>query len=252
MEFRIKDWKRLFENNRTRELKRMDWVPVPNRMDGSGYTALVDHPNGGAHLGAWLAILEISSRQKERGTLPHDGAGLSQVLARMSRLPAVLFEEVLPRLEEIGWIERVTVIPQLGAGLPQSPAGTSRDTRAVTEGNGREEKGIKILSSEELQVAWDLHRCYKPQEPQQLVLQNILSMNGQFDLDRFRERHPQWCAYWAKRGWNSFGSLTFWGWIQAGMALAPDGEIEVSASRKGPVADYIPSPAAPRYARPIC
>ena len=104
----------------------MDWVPVPNRMDGAGYTALVDHPNGAAHLGAWLAMIEISSRQKERGTFPQDGAGLSQVLARMSRLPAGLFDEVIPRLLQIGWIERDSEIPQDGAEIPQDGAVLTR------------------------------------------------------------------------------------------------------------------------------
>lgn len=118
--YRIKDWYQLFENNCTREVKRMDWVPVPNRMDGAGYTALVDHPNGAAHLGAWLAMIEISSRQKVRGLFPQESAELSQVLARMSRLPAGLFEEVLPRLLQIGWIERDSEIPQESAELTRA------------------------------------------------------------------------------------------------------------------------------------
>ena len=124
MPYRIRDWDQLFENNRTRELKKIDWVPVPNRMDGDGYTALVTHPNGAAHLGAWLAILEICSRQKIRGsfpesrTFPQDGAErcgagshppatreFSLVFSRMSRLPSSVFEEVIPRLVEIGWVE---------------------------------------------------------------------------------------------------------------------------------------------------
>jgi hypothetical protein len=54
--YRVKDWSKIYENNRTRELKRMDWVPIPNKMDGDGFTELVDHPNGAAHLGAWLAL----------------------------------------------------------------------------------------------------------------------------------------------------------------------------------------------------
>ena len=66
--YRIRDWYQLFENNCTREVKRMDWVPVPNRMDGAGYTALVDHPNGAAHLGAWLAMIEAAVARTIAGT----------------------------------------------------------------------------------------------------------------------------------------------------------------------------------------
>lgn len=86
--YRVSRWNEFFENNRTRELKRLDWVPVPNKMDGRGYTALVEHPNGAAHLGGWIAILEIASRQKVRGEIPQDGAGLSQEgAASRARIP---------------------------------------------------------------------------------------------------------------------------------------------------------------------
>ena len=71
---RVVDWSARFENNRTRELKRLDWVPVPNRMDDDGYTELLDHENGAAHLGVWLAILQIASRCDVRGTLSRQGA----------------------------------------------------------------------------------------------------------------------------------------------------------------------------------
>jgi hypothetical protein len=108
--FRIPNWDDNFEVNRTRELKRLDWVPLPNKLDDDGYTELVDHPNGAAHLGAWMALLAIASKCKpRRGVLlrengtPHD----AHSLARISRLPASVFEEVIPRLISIGWLEAV-------------------------------------------------------------------------------------------------------------------------------------------------
>ena len=113
MVIRVVDWIKHFENNRTKELKHLDWVPIPNRMDGDGYTQLVDHENGGAHLGAWLAIVEIASRTGDHHTqrgvlLRSDGTPHTpQSLARISRLPASLFEEAIARLLEIRWIERI-------------------------------------------------------------------------------------------------------------------------------------------------
>lgn len=79
-------------------------------MDVEGYIVLVDHPNGAAHFGAWIAIVQIASKQNPRGILPNGKTsqsilGICQSLGRISRLPSVLFEEVLPRLIEIGWIE---------------------------------------------------------------------------------------------------------------------------------------------------
>jgi hypothetical protein len=140
-EYRIKNWDKHFENNRTRELKRLDWVPIPNKMDGDGYTDLVDHPNAAAHLGAWLAIVEIASRQDPRGTLPVGRHGLAKTLSRISRLPVELFEEAIPRLiGEVGWLEEVPEpVPS------QDDAGTSQDdaprVRALREGKGMEGNG---------------------------------------------------------------------------------------------------------------
>jgi hypothetical protein len=107
---RVRDWDALYENNRTRGYKKLNWVPVPNKQDGDGYTELVSVPNGAAHLGAWLAILQVASRCDPRGVLqreghrPHDAASL----ARMTRLPVEVFEEAIPRLlGSIGWLEIV-------------------------------------------------------------------------------------------------------------------------------------------------
>jgi hypothetical protein len=113
-------------------------------MDGSGYTALVDHPNGAAHLGAWYAIVEICSRQRIRGNIPNVG-GTCRCLGRISRLPADLFTEVIPRLIEIGWIEcyqQDTEIPPLSAstsaenGKSSALQGREQNRMEGTERNG--------------------------------------------------------------------------------------------------------------------
>lgn len=150
---KIADWSKYFENNRTRELKKMDWVPVPTKQDGDGYTELVNHKNGAAHLGAWLAIVQVAAKCDERGTLlrgprrPHD----SQSLARISRLPKAVFDEAIPRLVAIGWLETevfgskgVEVVPQEGAtdpaGAPQEGAPSRVPGRAPATQHGTEGK----------------------------------------------------------------------------------------------------------------
>jgi len=140
--YAIRDWDKHFENNRTRELKRMAWVPMPNRMDGDGYTELLDHPHGAAHFGAWCALVEVASRCDPRGTLlrdcsqegakPHTPASL----ARITRIPVEIWKEVLPRLVNIGWIT-TSEIPQEGAVL-ESQEGAYRTERNGTEKNGKE------------------------------------------------------------------------------------------------------------------
>lgn len=110
MTLRVRDWNKHFETAASRKLVKLDWVAIPNKMDGLGYTTLVDHPRGASHLGSWYAIVEIASRQKKRGTLPDGPGGVCLSLARLSRLPAAEFEEAIPRLLEIGWLEQVDSI----------------------------------------------------------------------------------------------------------------------------------------------
>lgn len=129
MGIRIKDWDSIYENNRTRELKKMEWVPIPNKMDGEGYTTLIeDHPNGPGHFAAFIALVEIASRQPKelRGIIPQGIAGLSQSLAKKSRMPARLFDEAIPRLIQVQWIEEFAEISQEGAGLSQEGAPRTR------------------------------------------------------------------------------------------------------------------------------
>jgi hypothetical protein len=146
---RVKGWNEHFENNRTRELKKLDWVPVPNKQDGDGYTELIDHPEGPLHFAAWMAIIQIASKCDTRGTLSREGAKPhdARSLARISRIPAAVFESAIPRLVEIGWLEsiaqeatsfqRVTSIPQHAAAIPQGGA-PSRAREKGMEGNGME------------------------------------------------------------------------------------------------------------------
>lgn len=143
----IKDWDKHFENNRTRELKFMAWVPLPNKMDGDGYTELLDHPNGPSHYAAWTACVLVASKCDPRGTLvregrkPHDTASL----ARITRIPQSVYEEAIPRLIEIGWLVDATqpavnvseipqdhaVSPQASAEIPQRGAESSVPFRSV-------------------------------------------------------------------------------------------------------------------------
>jgi len=132
--YRIANWGKYYENYRTRELKKMEWVPMPNKFDGDGYTALVNHKNGAAHFGAWCALVELASRCKnDVGSISVEGAGKHRDSAkydssayphgrgilirengeahdpisfqRITRIPISVWEEVLPRLVSIGWIE---------------------------------------------------------------------------------------------------------------------------------------------------
>lgn len=156
--YRIAHWKEHFENNRTRELKQMEWVPVPNRHDGDGYTELLDHPNGMAHYAAWCLLLQIASKCElpadacgknalpcdKRGTLLRDGAKPHDAgsLARQTRGNRDVFAEAIPRLVSIGWLEIVDID---GVNVAENSAPSCGDTAArcdgvTMEGNGMERK----------------------------------------------------------------------------------------------------------------
>jgi hypothetical protein len=132
--YRIKDWNRLYETSESRKLKALAWVSIPNSMTTQGYTALLDHPNGAAHFGAWVALVEICSARKPRemrGVIPEsDGtiAGISRCLGRISRISSSIFCELLPRLlndPDILWIEQIPEhqqnLPEHQQNLPASP-----------------------------------------------------------------------------------------------------------------------------------
>jgi len=138
---RVKDWADHFENNRTRDLKTLNWVPVPNKHDGDGYTVLVDHKNGAAHLGAWMVILQVASKCDVRGTLmrtngkPHN----AMTLSRITGITESVLDEAIKRLtdDEIGWLEVVD-----GKGIVKSPQLSAVKPQGVAqkEGKGKKEQ----------------------------------------------------------------------------------------------------------------
>lgn len=105
----IRDWNKNFENNKSRILRRLDWVPFPNKMDGAGYTRLLDHAGGPAHYGVWCAVVLIASRCDIRGTLLKDGEPLTaEDIARIARMPLGTVQFALQRLVgEVRWMDEV-------------------------------------------------------------------------------------------------------------------------------------------------
>lgn len=154
--YRIVDWEKHFENNRTRELKTLAWVPFPNKHDGDGYTELLLHKDGAAHYGAWCALVQVASKCDPRGTLLRDGARphTATSLSRMTHVPEAIMQSALNRLvSPIGWIEVVpdpvsdkglTEMSHEGATPPHLPASRVRAQEGKgMEGNGTEQKGTE-------------------------------------------------------------------------------------------------------------
>jgi hypothetical protein len=111
----IRNWSNLYENHRSRKLKRPEWVPLPNSFDGRGYIELMDHPNGTLHYGVWCLVLAAASRMPLRGLFVSDSGRAHDLksLAGLTRGSRAAFEEAMPRILETGWIEEVDVTERM-------------------------------------------------------------------------------------------------------------------------------------------
>jgi hypothetical protein len=105
--FRIRDADKHFEVNRTRDTKCLKWIAVPNKHDSDGFCELMSRPNSMALYGAWQLMVQVASKCNPRWTLvrhgnqPHDAASI----ARLTRGDVKVFEQAIPVLIEIGWLE---------------------------------------------------------------------------------------------------------------------------------------------------
>lgn len=166
---RIRDWNGNFETNKSRKLKTLNWLPIPIFLDSDEYTELIDHEQGPAHFGVWIALVQVAARCSPRGTLlrgsrqPHTPASL----ARITRIPQDLIAEALRRLTGIGWIEVLHrgahEVPGEGhhEGTLVPPGGHDEGTEVPAEGQQREE-GRKTGRSVDLTVGKDKEAAGSP------------------------------------------------------------------------------------------
>lgn len=189
--YRIKNWSANYENNRTREMKTMSWVPLPINLHGSGYVALMSKKNGPAMFGTWCALLELAATCEIRGTFSR-GRGIPHTISTISsqlRIPEKLVAATLELLEseEIDWVESIEsdVYKQNPAPLPQAHCGETavklRDDCGKTAVSGRKE-GIEGTVKQVI----DFPSKTKPQTSEADSDEEILEI-----ASRIKKRHPQ-------------------------------------------------------------
>lgn len=141
--YRVKNWDEHFENNRTREMKKMGWVPVPNKHDGESYKRIMQENDGIVIYGCWHLILQVASKTQARGTLLRDDRTPITADAMAIRTGWSIvkdFERALQFLSspEIAWLEVVTqdgdAIPHLPAAIPHLPARKGIERKERKEG----------------------------------------------------------------------------------------------------------------------
>ena len=130
--YRIRNWDE-FENSRSREVKTLTYIGIPNKHDGEGYSILMtEHEDGALHYAAWILMLQVASKCEPRGTLCRsDGTPLdARALGLKTRAPKEIFSAAIPRLIDIGWLEAVEQ-PQEEAAPPQKSARKRRPAADV-------------------------------------------------------------------------------------------------------------------------
>lgn len=142
----ITDWDKHYENSRSRGMKRLDWVPMPNHHDGGDYAKIAEHERGAEIFTAFVLCVEVASKMPVRGILADsNGHELTfRDLARKTRFPAAMFEFALPWLaDKTKWIINTDVNPPTAPcqDADGQPSGSRRDpVTERREENRREEK----------------------------------------------------------------------------------------------------------------
>jgi hypothetical protein len=152
---RVRNWTR-FESYRTRRMRSIKLIRVPTNLENEGYVDLLSHENGAAHFGAWVAILRVAAQCNPRGTLVRNNgsAYTAASLARMTRMPEALFDDAIPRLLEIGWLETIVSgdkakSADADAGICQADAPPANDMMAESDGTESERDCEAVPSKKE-------------------------------------------------------------------------------------------------------
>lgn len=148
--YKIRKWSELFENNRSRTVKELSWVAIPNRHDGENYSGIVTHKDGAIIFAAWVLLVQVASRCQPRGTLLRDNETPHSptTLSLKTRAPVLWFEMALEYLENnTDWLDVEDVESDCHRHVSVlSPSCQAGDE----EGNGTEQKeqnstGVGVL-----------------------------------------------------------------------------------------------------------
>jgi hypothetical protein len=111
--YRIKNWQDIYENNRTRGWKNIQWVPIPKRLSGDGYCMIMEDEKGNrrkdgpAIFGTFIAIVELAADCNPRGDLlKSDGTPHTfESIGRICRIiPSLIEITILFCIDPLNWV----------------------------------------------------------------------------------------------------------------------------------------------------
>lgn len=199
--YTVTKWSEHYENNRSRQIADLTWVPIPNGHDGDGYCALMQEAKGGEIFAAWILILQVASRCNPRGKLIRDNGTphTAQTLAMRTRGKVEWFTTALPILLEIGWLqaEEVETSLERQASVTQNkPTDEERKKEGIEE---KEEKERSELPPSPIAGAqepdpnlWPESRKPVTEKPQREAI----------PPDRIKNIHGWYCSLTAKQPLN--------------------------------------------------
>ena len=159
--YQIKNWNTHYENAKSRETERCRFCCIPNKQDGLGYGLLLAEPNGEALYGAFVAVVLVASKQKNRdGWLTDNGLPTGHPLtARLLSVKCRISEATIARMLEVAattdidWIVALTTA-EVSAKYP--PVTLEQKGR---EQNGTEPKERKAENEPALRAAPSLEEA---------------------------------------------------------------------------------------------
>lgn len=109
---------------------------MPNKHDGEGFSLVMAHPRAAEIFAAWVLIVQVASRCKERGVLAKDNGVpyTAQSLATKTRSKAEWFEIALEFLSspDVGWLKAVENDVEAACSVP-SPAYQDTDAKVTAD-----------------------------------------------------------------------------------------------------------------------
>lgn len=206
----VTDYAEHYETAETRKLAQLRWVPVPNGIK-RGYSRLMD-AHGFKGLGVWLSILQTASRthRKDRnGTI----YGPIEDFILEVRGDLLELQEVLPTLQQIGWIRLVVARTAGSPGTPAKPPAVWKEGMEGRKGREGEEEKVEESSSSNLlrpihqEVTGSLTWC-KPDEAVEFD-RKAEALIARVGLDVAQTKLRKWAEVQHAMGWTTHAGEFF-------------------------------------------
>lgn len=162
MAYRITEWHACHETHESRKLQYMNWVPVPNKHDGLGFSHLKAHQDKVELYCAFQLMIQLAGKapRELRGWLARPGRPLdTRDMAAMTGFPQAIFEKAVQffTAPEIAWLA-YEELPATMAELPltrgqktgrnTAPSGESAGATGESAGQSGDAAGKKPTGRE--------------------------------------------------------------------------------------------------------